>query len=87
MTVNSGLARMRSRSSNPVVEHAPQAVLAAQRSGDKRNPTVVRLTPEQTRVLKIHCANADTTIQEFLLDAIRAEFARLGLTAFPDSDS
>ena len=71
-----------SRQAIPVPDRASEAV-AAER-GDKRNPTVVRLTPEQTRALKIHCANEETTIQSFLLEAIRDKFSRLGLTPFPD---
>ena len=71
-----------SRPAVPVPDRGPEA--GAAERGDKRNPTVVRLTPEQTRALKIHCANEETTVQSFLLEAIREKFARLGLTPFPD---
>ena len=79
MTTLTGVSRLRSR----VVQHenpAPQTATVAR----DRTQVPVRLTAEQTRALKMHCVNAETTIQEFLLEAIRAEFTRLGLTPFPD---
>ena len=84
MASSGAVSRLRSRVNEQHEEAAPKAAPTVARD---RTQVPVRLTRTQLRALKIHCVNADKPIQEFLLDAIRAEFARLGLTAFPDSDS
>ena len=71
-----GLGSLRQRPERPKREFAPERV--------RRVQIPVRLTPAQVRALKQLALDDGISIQDLLVDAIRQQFTRRGLTPFPD---